>query len=150
MYWISGSRMHSCVCGGDDGCSADWLRERVRLWIRMRVKSRDACISNSSSSSSRDTGISMKGNVHIRPVWIHETGRRSTLILNISPRQSIEEHHHLLVGGRAVGNGSAVPWSSVGKMRVVVLGPVGDGTWHVGGPSARHCRRRRGGSGRRR
>lgn len=81
----------------------------MRLGVRMGVRSTSACIPNSSSSSSRDTGISMKGNVHLRPVRIHETRRRSTLILNIPPRQPVEEHHHILVGGRAAGNGSAVP-----------------------------------------
>lgn len=92
----------------------------------MGVKSRGACISNSSNSSSRDTGISMKGNVHLRPVRVQETRRRSTLILNIQPRQPVEEHHHLLVGGRAAGDGSAaVPWSGVDNLRVVVLGSVG-------------------------
>lgn len=69
--------MHGCVCGGSggDGCPVDRLRERVRLGIRMSVKPRGACSSKSSSrrSSSRDTGISMKGNVHLRPVRIHET-----------------------------------------------------------------------------
>ena len=77
VYWIWGSRMHGCICGGSggDGCPVDRLKERVKLGIRMSVKSRGACISKSSSrrSSSRDTGISMKGSVHLRPVRIHET-----------------------------------------------------------------------------